>query len=1262
MTLIDRTVLAEEAKGIEIKRLPEPIKVRGIGTRRYPTSEYVVIDIYINAKVKEREVIIHFKREMHVVDGLGPGILLGVDIIVPEMIGYNPNESTLIFHRHNGAVAPVNVLAAKRPRPRMRTTKKAVIAAHSVRKVEVSMMGDALPEVECVFIPEYNNTTKALEESGGTYSLLAKADFSHILVRNDSDKDYILPRHTYMGYVEACMDREVYRVAPDAHELAVARLDHPDKRAAATIADKHTTVTPEGIMVYAETEGHRTALLELIADFADVFTEKEGCAKAKDLMCIPLKNGWQDKKVVAKIYPLSMPDRQAVDKVFDKLHSQGRMMWSNQATPFGSPVFVVKRTMPDGTKSSRVVVDVRDLNAWTVRDSYPLPRQEDIINFVQGALYITVVDAAQFFYQWGVHPDDWWKLAVNSHRGQEFFTVAPMGFCNSPTYAQRQADRITRKLEFVRVYVDDTITRSATFPEHLSHVRTMLETMRENHVTLKPTKSYFGFPSVKLLGQYVDGLGMMTLEDRIAAIKAIKEPTSLADIEHFLGVTGYLRDKIPGYAAVAAPLQARKTTMLKGAPVEGQARKNFARGQRTELTDQERKAFQELKNLIARREAMTHFQPSRPLYIDLDASKDGFGVMVYHLEGNTWNESIPPPRTRIQPVAFLSKATSSAESRYEATELEVACLVWTLRKMRHLVEGCNAPVIIYTDHASTKGIMSHTNLGSSCVDKLNRRLIRASQYVSQFSLDIRHRPGASNVPADSLSRLPSTQKSPESSNVLDEILMHDGRAFYMSTAQIDPAYAAKFRDGYQVDPILRKLWAQASTDAVPGRFYKRDDLLYLLEPNGTERLCVPRTMHQDIFAEYHDNQNHLGFVRTYQHIRDGYYIHALQRTLRDYILHCPKCNTHQTKRHKPYGSLRPVQTEPTPFHTICIDFIVGLPESTQGNTVCLTTTCKFSKRVGLLAGKATDTAEAWADRLLNFLSIAGWGIPRAMVCDRDPKFIKAFWQRLFAKLATKIMMTTAWHPQADGQSERTNQTVEISLRFCADDPRYQDWEDALPALMRILNSSVSAATGKSPDELIFGFKPFAILPGLVSNDPEDRMIDRLDASDAIRYAETVMKERFDSKHQPLRLKVGDLAYVRLHRGYQVASKVHHKFGPQRTGPFKVTSVLPNAYRLALPPLWKIHPVISIEHLEPHPEGDDPFTRELPTILPEPTDNNDVTWMSFEAIIQERLSPKQRKPSYLLRRRGLNCAWDEWRSEAQVQANRPDLIEAFKASM
>lgn len=100
-----------------------------------------------------------------------------------------------------------------------------------------------------------------------------------------------------------------------------------------------------------------------------------------------------------------------------------------------------------------------------------------------------------------------------------------------------------------------------------------------------------------------------------------------------------------------------------------------------------------------------------------------------------------------------------------------------------------------------------------------------------------------------------------------------------------------------------------------------------------------------------------------------------------------------------------------------------------------------------------------------------------------------------------------------------------------------------------------------------------------------------------------MKEAFDAKHLPLQLRIGDLTYIRLHREYKLKSKIHHKFGAQRCGPFKVVDTFPNAYRLALPPQWKIHDVISIEHLEPHPANDDLYGRDIASEIPKQLDDS-----------------------------------------------------------
>ncbi len=175
-------------------------------------------------------------------------------------------------------------------------------------------------------------------------------------------------------------------------------------------------------------------------------------------MRIPLKTDWESRiPGKAKIYPLGTKDRALVDETFDKLHEAGKLSWTEGSTPFSYPVFCVWRTI-DGERKGRVVVDIRGLNAITQPDVYPLPLQTEIISAVRGCPFITVVDCSAFFYQWRVHPSDRHKLTVVSHRGQESFNVAVMGYNNSPAYVQRQIDRLLRAYRaFAKAYVDDIV-------------------------------------------------------------------------------------------------------------------------------------------------------------------------------------------------------------------------------------------------------------------------------------------------------------------------------------------------------------------------------------------------------------------------------------------------------------------------------------------------------------------------------------------------------------------------------------------------------------------------------------------------------------------------------------------------------------------------------------------------------------------------------------------------------------------------------------
>lgn len=229
----------------------------------------------------------------------------------------------------------------------------------------------------------------------------------------------------------------------------------------------------------------------------------------------------------------------------------------------------------------------------------------------------------------------------------------------------------------------------------------------------------------------------------------------------------------------------------------------------------------------------------------MDASAHGFGVILYHVAGNEWDEKTPPPRDKIQPILYLSKRLTEAETRYWPTELEVAGLVWLVRKLRHYFEDSKDPIMIFTDHSATTGIAKQVKLETSCTDKANKRLIRASQYLSQFRFTILHRSGKSNIIADALSRLHhSGAVDQPNTDTLNDISFI--ATYHTSEAQLDPQILEDFPHAYDDDPSISKILQQARENKAY-HFRLKAGLLYFVNPDGAWRLVVPRKYHAQIF-------------------------------------------------------------------------------------------------------------------------------------------------------------------------------------------------------------------------------------------------------------------------------------------------------------------------------------------------------------------------------------------------------------------------------
>ncbi|KAF2971329.1 hypothetical protein GQX73_g2213 [Xylaria multiplex] len=370
-------------------------------------------------------------------------------------------------------------------------------------------------------------------------------------------------------------------------------------------------------------------------------------------------------------------------------------------------------------------------------------------------------------------------------------------------------------------YCDDICVATRDFPGHYRDLVDLLRTLQARNISIGPSKTFISFPNAVVLGRLVDSFGLSTTKERLIAISKLLFPTSLKDLETFLGMTGYMKSNVPRYAEVIQPLEDRKTAMLRKNPHKGSSKKRRACWASTVPIDtptkSEKRSFNAVKAALTKHTILYFFSPNRILCIDFDVSRKGIGVSVYHIA----EETIPkisklknssdapkdspdtsntgttlttyPPRTAIQPIAFLSCTLKPAEKEYWPTKMEVLGFVWALRKTRHWINVAQAGVYIFTDHRSIIGLTRHHNIvNSTALSNKNLRLVRAIEYISRFTYTVLHKPGRLHIIPDALSRLPvlssDDNAAPEAEGDL-EFLPDDTEEHWVFSAQEEESWA-----------------------------------------------------------------------------------------------------------------------------------------------------------------------------------------------------------------------------------------------------------------------------------------------------------------------------------------------------------------------------------------------------------------------------------------------------------------------------------------
>jgi hypothetical protein len=370
---------------------------------------------------------------------------------------------------------------------------------------------------------------------------------------------------------------------------------------------------------------------------------------------------------------------------------------------------------------------------------------------------------------------------------------------------------------------------------------------------------------------------------------------------------------------------------------------------------------------------------------------------------------------------------------------------------------------------------------------------------------------------------------------------------------------------------------------------------YSLYQNGhlwfhpTNRLTVPENneLKRGVISLFHDSTTagHPGTLRTKLAIEKDFWWPTLPQDVKSYIQGCATCQSTKprTSHLKPPYHLIPPEHSQIPFGTITLDFITKLPTSEENDTILTITDHDCSKAALFFACKETITAEEVAELYAKHM-FPHYGIPRKVISDRDPRFTEWFTTTLCSKLGIKQNLSTAYHPQMDGQSERTNQWLEQYLRIFRNYSQ-SDWANWLPLAQYIHNSWMNETTKQTPFNLLIGGLPISHYLMTENQLSEDNRMDRIHemrsrAEEAITKAQDIMRKKKGTNYQLYH----EQDQVWLEATNLKTTHPTAKLAPKRYGPFRIKKkILDIVFQLELPQQWKVHNVFHTSLLTPYVE-------------------------------------------------------------------------------
>jgi hypothetical protein len=767
--------------------------------------------------------------------------------------------------------------------------------------------------------------------------------------------------------------------------------------------------------------------IPVVCEYPDVFPDElPGMPPDRDIeFAIELQPGTAP---VSK-RPYRMPPVELVElkKQLQELLDKGFIRPST--SPWGCPALFVKKK----NESLRLCVDYRPLNAVTIKNKYPLPRIDVLFDQLVGAKVFSKIDLRSGYHQIKIRDNDIPKTAFSTRYGLYEYLVMSFGLTNAPAYFMYLMNSVFMPEldKFVVVFIDDILVYSKNEAEHTKHLHTVLQRLRDHQLYAKLSKCDFWLREIKFLGHTISQDGVSVDPEKVQEVMNWKPPTTVRQIRSFLGLAGYYRRFIPDFSRIAKPM----TELLK-------KRVKYDWSQKCE------DAFHALRQHLTTAPVLAQSDNTKPFEVYCDSSGTGLGCVL--MQDN-------------RVIAYASRALKPHEQNYPTHDLVLAAVVHALKIWRHYLMGahCN----IYTDHKSLKYISTQADL--------NMRQRRWLELIKDYDLEVHYHPGKANVVADALSRKAQcncVSMDSKIATLCDELcklnleVISSGTLSYIS---VEPTLHEQIVMAQIGDKGVQVIKDMLEQKVDKYRCFRQDSKGVLW---FGDRLVVPKNheLRKKLLDEAHLSKfsMHPGSNKMYHDLRILYWWTRMKREIAKYVSECDTYQRVKASHLKVTGTLQPLPIPSWKWEEICMDFIMGLRNTSRHHDSIWVVVDRLTKTTHFLPVHTTHRAKKYAEIYIDQI-VCLYGIPKTIVSDRGAPFVARFWEQLQESLGTHVIRSSAYHPQTDDQTERVNQILEDILRACV--LHYgKDWDKCLSLAEFSYNNSYQSSLKMAPFEALYG--------------------------------------------------------------------------------------------------------------------------------------------------------------------------------------------------